>query len=401
MGRWRGLHDALAGHRGTLPELLAAPPVPPVSDDTLRAPAPRSVHRALGPLLEHAGPQHATAASTALPERMTTDVLAGGPLPGAALLTAVVDRRPQPPRRGWPGPSRWSARSGAVPAASPGTSISGTAGRAPEEAIKLLERGDHLWAWPAGTLLCLADTEAVDAVLPRLGLDGSRRRPTSLRSSVPGSTVKRRRTSSSGSCGVPGAARTHVILSPPWRPASPWTGPPTRRNHSPTGRTSSARTVPPMRYGCGMRRWCPNRAPTAWPAARGSPGSGPGTLWAAGSAERRPPSWTACSRRGSSAARTWCASRLRPGCRSAAWAAPHGVRTHRRRPPRPVASSRTSCAPNSARTPVARHRGAGRLAGLDPEWGPVSTAEALLAERCETRRWPCVKGGGLLRSMIR
>ncbi|MFE6893047.1 hypothetical protein [Streptomyces sp. NPDC057694] len=42
----------------------------------------------------------------------------------------------------------------------------------PDEAIKLLERGDHLWAWPIGTLLSLADAEAVDAVLPRLGPDG-------------------------------------------------------------------------------------------------------------------------------------------------------------------------------------------------------------------------------------
>ncbi|MFF8995649.1 hypothetical protein ACF09H_38120 [Streptomyces sp. NPDC014983] len=93
-GRWRGLHDALAGHRGDLPELLAAPPMPPtppMSDDTLRPPAPRSVHRTLGLLLEHAEPQHAAAAFAALPERVTTELLAGGTAPGDALLTAVVD----------------------------------------------------------------------------------------------------------------------------------------------------------------------------------------------------------------------------------------------------------------------------------------------------------------------
>ncbi|WP_372347656.1 hypothetical protein [Streptomyces sp. KL116D] len=42
----------------------------------------------------------------------------------------------------------------------------------PDAAVKLLEHGDHLWSWPAGTLLCLADAEVVDAVLPRLGPDG-------------------------------------------------------------------------------------------------------------------------------------------------------------------------------------------------------------------------------------
>ncbi|GLX49554.1 hypothetical protein Shyhy01_25040 [Streptomyces hygroscopicus subsp. hygroscopicus] len=89
-GRWCGLHDALAGHRGSLPELLAAPPVPSTPDDALRPPAPRSVHRTLGLLLEHAEPQHAAAAFAALPERVTTELLAGGALPGAALLTAVV-----------------------------------------------------------------------------------------------------------------------------------------------------------------------------------------------------------------------------------------------------------------------------------------------------------------------
>lgn len=38
--RWCGLYDALGGHRGGLPELLAAPPVAPGSGDTLRPPRP-------------------------------------------------------------------------------------------------------------------------------------------------------------------------------------------------------------------------------------------------------------------------------------------------------------------------------------------------------------------------
>lgn len=90
VGRWCGVYDALGGHRGGLPELLAAPPVAPVADDTLRPPAPRSVHHTLGLLLEHAEPEHAAAALAALPERVTTELLAGGTPPGAALLTAVV-----------------------------------------------------------------------------------------------------------------------------------------------------------------------------------------------------------------------------------------------------------------------------------------------------------------------
>ncbi|MEW2453106.1 hypothetical protein [Streptomyces albus] len=44
--------------------------------------------------------------------------------------------------------------------------------RTPDEAIGLLEHGDHLWTWPEGTLLCLADAAVLDAVLPRLGPDG-------------------------------------------------------------------------------------------------------------------------------------------------------------------------------------------------------------------------------------
>ncbi|CAM5645714.1 Secreted protein OS=Streptomyces griseomycini OX=66895 GN=FHS37_006547 PE=4 SV=1 [Streptomyces griseomycini] len=89
--RWCGLHDALAGHRGSLPELLAASPVPAVSGDALRPPAPRSVHRTLGLLLEHTEPRHAAAAFAALPERVTTELLAGGTLPAPTLVAAVID----------------------------------------------------------------------------------------------------------------------------------------------------------------------------------------------------------------------------------------------------------------------------------------------------------------------
>ncbi|MFJ8696284.1 hypothetical protein ACIRED_25715, partial [Streptomyces roseolilacinus] len=41
-----------------------------------------------------------------------------------------------------------------------------------EAALRRLARGDHLWAWPLGALLCEARPEAVAAVLPRLGPDG-------------------------------------------------------------------------------------------------------------------------------------------------------------------------------------------------------------------------------------
>ncbi|WP_371675064.1 hypothetical protein [Streptomyces sp. NBC_01276] len=42
----------------------------------------------------------------------------------------------------------------------------------PEEAVRLVGVGNHRWTWPIGTLLCLADADTVDAVLPRLGPDG-------------------------------------------------------------------------------------------------------------------------------------------------------------------------------------------------------------------------------------
>ncbi|MFV8132682.1 hypothetical protein [Streptomyces syringium] len=42
----------------------------------------------------------------------------------------------------------------------------------PDAAVRLLARGNHLWLWPVGTLLCLARPETVATVLPRLGPDG-------------------------------------------------------------------------------------------------------------------------------------------------------------------------------------------------------------------------------------
>jgi hypothetical protein len=63
------------------------------------------------------------------------------------------------------------AQCDAGPTVNAGTPIGRAGPATPDEAIKLLEHGDHLWAWPEGTLLCLADAEVVDAVLPRLGPD--------------------------------------------------------------------------------------------------------------------------------------------------------------------------------------------------------------------------------------
>ncbi|MFE9773482.1 hypothetical protein ACFYOV_17710 [Streptomyces sp. NPDC005931] len=91
MARWRELYEALVGFRGSLPELLAAPPVPPESEGALRPPAPGSVHRTLGLLLEHAEPSHAAAAFAALPERLTSELLAGGTHPASTLVAAVVE----------------------------------------------------------------------------------------------------------------------------------------------------------------------------------------------------------------------------------------------------------------------------------------------------------------------
>ncbi|MFD0146448.1 MULTISPECIES: hypothetical protein [unclassified Streptomyces] len=42
----------------------------------------------------------------------------------------------------------------------------------PGSAVRLLARGNHLWAWPLGTLLCAAGPAALAAVMARLGPDG-------------------------------------------------------------------------------------------------------------------------------------------------------------------------------------------------------------------------------------
>ncbi|MFF4403296.1 hypothetical protein [Streptomyces sp. NPDC001404] len=91
--RWLGVHDALAGHRGTVPALLAAapPPAPPLAPGEVRSPAPGSAHDTLALLLEQARPEHAAAALAALPDRTVEGLLAGGALPGPALVTAVTD----------------------------------------------------------------------------------------------------------------------------------------------------------------------------------------------------------------------------------------------------------------------------------------------------------------------
>ncbi|MFE2142210.1 hypothetical protein ACFXA3_10730 [Streptomyces sp. NPDC059456] len=90
--RWLGVHDALAAHRGTLPELLAdvPPPAPAAAPDAVRAPAPRTVHTTLALLLEHALPQEAAAALAVFPDRTLDVLLATGPVPGPVLIDAVT-----------------------------------------------------------------------------------------------------------------------------------------------------------------------------------------------------------------------------------------------------------------------------------------------------------------------
>ncbi|MFE7809393.1 hypothetical protein ACFU51_32945 [Streptomyces sp. NPDC057430] len=86
--RWRRLHDALTTAQGTLPELLAALPVP-TGAEADRLP-PRSVCDTLALLLERAAPTHTAAALAALPERTLETILAGGSLPGPLLTSAIV-----------------------------------------------------------------------------------------------------------------------------------------------------------------------------------------------------------------------------------------------------------------------------------------------------------------------
>ncbi|MFD8148515.1 hypothetical protein [Streptomyces sp. NPDC059708] len=110
--RWLGVHDALAGHRGTLPALLAEipPPAPPAAPGEVRAPAPRSVHTTLALLLEHARPEWAAAALSVLPARTRDALLGGGPLPAPALVTAVVDHGDAAARAALAGHPRLDAR---------------------------------------------------------------------------------------------------------------------------------------------------------------------------------------------------------------------------------------------------------------------------------------------------
>ncbi len=91
--RWRGVHDALASHRGTLPALLAEtpPPARPAAPGEICSPAPRSVHATLALLMEHARPEHTAAGLAGLPDRTLEGLLAGGALPGPGLVTAVTE----------------------------------------------------------------------------------------------------------------------------------------------------------------------------------------------------------------------------------------------------------------------------------------------------------------------
>jgi hypothetical protein len=91
--RWRGLHDALATSRETLPELLAARPAPVRGGTPL---PPKSVCDTLALLLEHAPQEHAAAALSQLPDRTVATLLSAGSLPGPSLSAAVArhgDRR--------------------------------------------------------------------------------------------------------------------------------------------------------------------------------------------------------------------------------------------------------------------------------------------------------------------
>ncbi|MFB0633278.1 hypothetical protein [Streptomyces sp. AB3(2024)] len=58
------------------------------------------------------------------------------------------------------------------PLEDPARSSSTSRPTTPDEAVRLVGVGNHSWSWPIGTLLCLADADTVDAVLPRLGPDG-------------------------------------------------------------------------------------------------------------------------------------------------------------------------------------------------------------------------------------
>lgn len=127
----------------------------------------------------------------------------------------------------------------------------------PEEAVRLVGVGNHRWTWPIGTLLCLADADTVDAVLPRLGPDG----PWLLAAYL--TRHERTPVPLSADC-WPDAIRTPCTSSPPahadWRPARTYCSPTstTRRWTSP----SCATAAPHRRAGAS---W-PAPVPTARPA---------------------------------------------------------------------------------------------------------------------------------------
>jgi hypothetical protein len=68
--------------------------------------------------------------------------------------------------------SRTRSRAADLPGKLSGAAGDRSAPTDPDAALSLLARGDHLWKWPLGALLCEAGEEAVAAVLPRLAPDG-------------------------------------------------------------------------------------------------------------------------------------------------------------------------------------------------------------------------------------
>ncbi|MFD7326242.1 hypothetical protein ACFV9D_35050 [Streptomyces sp. NPDC059875] len=119
-----------------------------------------------------------------LERELGTEVKAWLGLAAAArdVAATAIDTRGQQTATTWPellDRSRLDSRSAADMLSeacegigTPSTSCSTVAPTTVEEALHLLARGDHLWAWPLGTLLCLATPEVVAALLPHLGPDG-------------------------------------------------------------------------------------------------------------------------------------------------------------------------------------------------------------------------------------
>ncbi|MFD0379283.1 hypothetical protein [Streptomyces sp. NPDC127112] len=94
-----------------------------------------------------------------------------------AVLSAGLDRRADEGGPSWAELLRLSrsADPGSgphLPSGPPARGAASSPPSTPDEALRLLAGGNRRWVWPMGTLLCLADAEVVDAVLPRLGPDG-------------------------------------------------------------------------------------------------------------------------------------------------------------------------------------------------------------------------------------